>query len=169
LTTVVARLAGAAAATALESVTGSTRVIGFCSLTIWGTLLVIGISVIALTRGSTPDQTWGCGYAAPTSRMQYAASSFSEVLAERLLPASLRARLATVAPDAIFPSQGSFSTETTDPFTRDVYEPFLARWADRFMRLRWLQQGSLHAYLLYILLVLLIALGWMSVRSWVNA
>jgi hypothetical protein len=49
---------------------------------------------------------------------------------------------------------------------RSVYEPFLDRWARRFSQLRWLQQGVLHAYVLYILVVLLAALGWMSARNW---
>jgi hypothetical protein len=64
---------------------------------------------------------------------------------------------------------GEFSAERADPFTRGVYEPFLARWANRFARLRWLQQGILHIYLFYILLVLLIALAWMSARTWLGA
>jgi hypothetical protein len=49
-----------------------------------------------------------------------------------------------------------------------VYQPFLARWADRFVRLRWLQQGILHIYILYILAVLVAALGWRSLRAWLG-
>jgi NADH:ubiquinone oxidoreductase subunit 5 (subunit L)/multisubunit Na+/H+ antiporter MnhA subunit len=166
---VVAQIAGAATATAFESVAGSTRAIGFCALGIWAALFAIGVIVVRLTRSSATEQTWGCGYAAPTSRMQYTARAFSEMVTERLLPPPFRPRLTTTAPNDIFPSRGSFSTQSADPFTRGVYEPFLARWADRFVRLRWLQQGVLQVYLLYILLVLLLALGWMSLRSWMGA
>jgi formate hydrogenlyase subunit 3/multisubunit Na+/H+ antiporter MnhD subunit len=169
LSPVVTQLAGANTARALGQVAGSTRAIGLSALAVWASLLAAGLVVVALTRRSAPDQTWGCGYAAPTSRMQYTGRSFSEVLAERLLPTPLRARLTTTAPDVIFPSKGSFSSEGADPFTRGLYEPFLTRWADRFARLRWLQRGMLHLYLFYILLVLLLALAWMSVRAWVGA
>jgi formate hydrogenlyase subunit 3/multisubunit Na+/H+ antiporter MnhD subunit len=169
LSPVVAQVAGAATATALQAVASASRAIGVAALAVWAAVAAIGLCLMTLTRRNAPDQTWGCGYAAPSSCMQYTASSFSETLAERILPHSLRARLTTIAPNAIFPSRGSFSTDRADPFTRDIYEPLLARWADRFARLRWLQQGSLHAYLLYILVVLLLALGWMSVRAWMAA
>src|SRR5207249_10899301 len=49
--------------------------------------LVLGGSVLLRARASlgTVRQaalTWGCGYAAPTSRMQYTASSFAQMLVE---------------------------------------------------------------------------------------
>jgi hypothetical protein len=47
-----------------------------------------------------------------------------------------------------------------------MYEPVLVGSAKRFSRLRWLQQGLLHVYLLYILLVVVIAMAWMSFRAW---
>jgi NADH:ubiquinone oxidoreductase subunit 5 (subunit L)/multisubunit Na+/H+ antiporter MnhA subunit len=169
LSPVVAQIAGASSAVAPASVAAGTRVLGFGALAVWGTLLGIGLIAAALSRRGADDQTWGCGYAVPTRRMQYTARSFSELMAEHLLPARLRARVTTTAPAGIFPSRGSFASESADPFTRDLYEPFLARWANRFARLRWLQQGMLHLYLLYILLVLLLALGWMSVRAWMGA
>jgi len=165
---VVAQLGGAAAAEALGAVTASTRIIGAGAAGILIALVAVGAIFALLTRRRAADQTWGCGYAAPTVRMQYTGRSFSEFLAERLVPPPLRARVAHKAPEAIFPREGEFSTENTDPFTRSVYQPFLARCADRFARLRWLQQGVLHFYILYILVVLVVALGWMSVRAWMG-
>jgi hypothetical protein len=50
--------------------------------------------------------------------------------------------------------------------TRSVYEPFLVRWGDRFARLRWLQQGRLHVYLVYIAGMAVIGLLWSSLRGW---
>jgi len=166
---VVAQVGGAATAEALGTVTGSTRIIGACATGIWIALGGVVVIFVLLTRKRAQDQTWGCGYAAPTVRMQYTGRSFSEFIAERLVPPQLGARLTQKAPEAIFPREGEFSTENTDPFTRSVYQPFLARWADRFARLRWLQRGSLHIYLLYILVVLMVALGWMSARAWMGA
>ena len=48
-------------------------------------------------KRSATDTTWGCGYAAPSARMQYTARAFSELLSERLIPRSLRPRLSVVA------------------------------------------------------------------------
>jgi hydrogenase-4 component B len=169
LSLVIAQLGGPVAAGALGSVAGSTHAIGTGAAAVWVAIGAVGLILTVLTRRRAQDQTWGCGYAAPTVRMQYTGSSFSETLAERLLPPPLRARVARTVPDAIFPASGELSTDRSDPFTRGVYEPLLARWANRFVRLRWLQQGILHIYILYVLVVLLLALGWMSVRTWMGA
>jgi hypothetical protein len=165
---VIAQLGGSTTADALAAVTGATSIIGTCAIAIWAALAFIGLMFVLRTGKPAQDQTWGCGYAAPTVRMQYTGRSFSEMLAERLLPAPLRPRITARAPEAIFPHEGELTSDTVDPFTRGVYQPFLARWADRFARLRWLQQGILHVYILYILVVLVIALGWTSVRGWLG-
>jgi formate hydrogenlyase subunit 3/multisubunit Na+/H+ antiporter MnhD subunit len=117
-------------------------------------------------RPEAESATWACGYARPTPRMQYTARSFAELMSERLLPKRLRARVSVVAPTALFPQTGSLSSETSDPLTRDVYEPLVARWSDRIARLRWLQQGKLHVYLVYILVAVLGGLAWLSLRAW---
>lgn len=110
--------------------------------------------------------TWGCGYVRPTERMQYTGRSFAEMLAEHLLPRFLRPHTKRQAPRGLFPSKGDFGAETPDPVSEKVYEPFFRRWADRFARLRILQQGQLHVYLVYILLVVVLALTWVSLRTW---
>jgi formate hydrogenlyase subunit 3/multisubunit Na+/H+ antiporter MnhD subunit len=168
LARVIADLGGAASAEALSLVTGTTRVLAMALIAIYLVIGAVALIFAALTRDPARDQTWGCGYAAPTVRMQYTGRSFAEYFAERLLPRPLRARLTVKAPDAIFPTSGELSVDSSDPFTRRVYEPFFARWAARFQRLRWLQQGVLHLYILYILVVALLALGWMSARAWIG-
>jgi NADH:ubiquinone oxidoreductase subunit 5 (subunit L)/multisubunit Na+/H+ antiporter MnhA subunit len=123
-----------------------------------------GVLLFLLRSRRATDDTWGCGYIAPTSRMQYTARSFAEILAEHLLPPPLRTRVATKAPRAIFAEPTRISSDATDPVTRSVYEPFFGTWASRFARLRWLQQGSLHVYLVYILAAVTSALAWTSLR-----
>ncbi len=166
---VVGQLGGPAAAAALPQVAAGTRPIGLGAAAVWAGALVFAAALAVLARRRAAADTWGCGYRAPSARMQYTAGSFAELFARRLLPRPLRARVASRPPEAIFPRAGDFSSESADPFTRGVYEPFLARWADRFQRLRWLQQGILHVYLLYILVALLLALGWASARAWIGA
>ncbi len=129
-------------------------------------LLLLGAVLRWLTRKpEAPVETWGCGYLKPTARMQYTGRSFSELMVGRLLPSALGPRLRRKPPAALFPAQASFEADCADPLTRGVYLPFFQRWADRFSRLRWLQQGALNIYLLYILIVAVAGLAWLSFFS----
>jgi formate hydrogenlyase subunit 3/multisubunit Na+/H+ antiporter MnhD subunit len=118
-------------------------------------------------RGAQAEEsTWGCGYARPTVRMQYTGRSFSELMAEHFLPRSLRPRTTRCLPRSLFPAVGSFASECPDPVSETFYEPLWARWARRFVRLRVLQQGKVHVYLIYITLTVVTALTWVSLRTW---
>ena len=59
-----------------------------------------------------------------------------------------------------------FWSSATDPLTRGIYQPFFGRWAARFARLRWMQQGMTPVYILYVLAAVVAALAWISVRPW---
>lgn len=127
-----------------------------------------GLLLLAWTSKDVrqPASTWGCGYAAPTVRMQYTGRSFSEMLTAHLLPRFLRPGTKQVAPRGLFPASVEFASEYRDPVNTRVYEPFFRRWADRFSRLRILQQGKVHVYLVYIMLMVILLLAWASVRTW---
>ncbi|HXX67398.1 MAG TPA: proton-conducting transporter membrane subunit [Polyangiaceae bacterium] len=125
-----------------------------------------GAAFVLRRGGVAADVTWGCGYARPSARMQYTARAFSEMLSERLLPGLLRARISSRQPTGIFPPPAALASDCRDPMTRGFYEPFIGRWGDRFARLRWMQQGVLHIYLVYILAALLGGLAWSSFVSW---
>jgi formate hydrogenlyase subunit 3/multisubunit Na+/H+ antiporter MnhD subunit len=159
-------LAGKAVLAAADVPLGT---LGGLNAVIWGVVVAGGVAaaVFARSRPTTDDATWGCGYASPTARMQYTARAFSELLSERLIPQSLRPRMSAARPTGLFPAPTSFDTDCRDPATRGVYEPLIERWGDRFSRLRWMQQGMLHVYLTYVLVALLVGLGWSSVASWV--
>jgi formate hydrogenlyase subunit 3/multisubunit Na+/H+ antiporter MnhD subunit len=134
-------------------------------------LLVLGIAILLGTRLwgksriSAVGLTWDCGYAAPTARIQYTARGISELFTETLLPNRFAPRLVKELPQGAFPTASAFRSDENDPLTRDVYEPFFSRWADRFARLRWMQQGHLHIYLLYILTTLVVALAFSAIYS----
>ena len=108
--------------------------------------------------------TWGCGYVQPTARMQYTGRSFAEMTTQQLLPRFLRPHTHKQAPQGLFPSAGEFDSQYPDPITEQVYEPFFRRWAERFSRLRILQQGKVHVYLVYIALMVVLALAWVPIR-----
>jgi hydrogenase-4 component B len=105
--------------------------------------------------------TWGCGYVAPTARMQYTARSFGQPLSE-LLPALLRPVIRVLRPAGPFPVPSQLETQTEDPFTSRIFEPAILDGGRRMARLRWIQQGAVHVYLLYILVALAVGLAWAS-------
>ncbi len=119
----------------------------------------------ALTRVATTGPTWGCGYAAPSSRIQYTGGSFAATVALKLLPRVLRPRISQIAPRGLFPARALFHSDSPDPLTTRVYEPFFQRMGDRFSRLRVLQQGQVNVYLGYIVVVLLVTLAWAAFRG----
>ncbi len=69
------------------------------------------------------------------------------------------------APTGLFPTTSDFAADDPDPVTGKIMEPFFRRWAARFVRLRILQQGNLHVYLIYIALTVVLALLWVSLRT----
>lgn len=143
--------------------------LGITSVVVWIGLGVGALLFLALQKrdSTTSDGTWGCGYLAPTPRMQYTGQSFSEFVVTCVFPRSLRPKTTVVVSQGLFPSGGKMATEYLDPLYSGLYQPFFERWADRFVRLRWLQQGRLHYYLYYFVVALVVALAWVVLRGWV--
>ncbi len=103
--------------------------------------------------------TWDCGYAAPTPRMQYTASSFALgfVDAFRWL---LRTEKRRALPEGYFPNAAFIATETADGFGTVVFRPLFQQLRRALSALRWIQHGRLQLYLLYIAATLVILLIW---------
>lgn len=106
--------------------------------------------------------TWGCGYAAPTPRMQYTARSFTESFADRILPRPLQPESTVSQPQGLFPAAAAFSTRYPEPARDRIFVPLFARIETAMLRLRWIQHGLLHVYVLNVLLFLLGLIVWMS-------
>ena len=136
--------------------------------------LIVGVSLIfavlvavlvwlrksRLTGRSRADVgTWDCGYAAPSARMQYTASSFAQPLMQ-LTAGVVRLRQRLRKPEGYFPSTGSLSTEAPDVVEEGVWAPVFksAEWL--LLRFRWIQTGSIHLYILYIAITLIVLLIW---------
>ena len=97
--------------------------------------------------------TWGCGYPAVTPRMQYTASSF----AAPLVGAYGRASGVRVHRD-----QAHFATEPVDLVLDGVVLTAWGQIRALSRQLRPLQQGRLHAYLLYVILTLVAVLAYLA-------
>jgi hypothetical protein len=167
LVPMLGRVAGEVIGAPLDVAPAASRLGGIATIgiAVWIAIGAGAVVLAVLLRGRrAADDTWGCGYVAPTARMQYTGRSFTEIMGEYLLPPVFRARVAVKAPRGIFAEPTRISSDSTDPVTRSIYEPFLATWAKRFARLRWVQQGSLHVYIVYILAAVTSALAWTSLR-----
>lgn len=137
-------------------------------LSAMGTLLLMVAALLARALGRRlsvmprrPDDTWGCGYLAPTPRMQYTGLSLAGWFTE-LVPWS-RGRGGRVS--GLFPHESTFHAESADALQEGLVEPRLKRLAERLMAFRRLQHGLLPLYLLYILVALVAAFAWMLLRG----
>ena len=122
-------------------------------------ILVFLRSRLLAARSVTQATTWDCGYASPTPRMQYTASSFAEPIT-RLFNVFLHTRRRFSAPTTLFPASSSFSTETGDVFHESLFRPVFITIHRLLSRVRWLQHGRLNLYILYIIVALLVLLAW---------
>jgi formate hydrogenlyase subunit 3/multisubunit Na+/H+ antiporter MnhD subunit len=108
-------------------------------------------------RASEQTVTWDCGYAQPTPRMQYTASSFAQPLLT-LTGGFIGFRKRVPKLDGYFPSSAAFSTEAPDVYKESFWQPVFrgAEWL--LLKFRWMQTGSIHLYILYIALTLIVLL-----------
>jgi hydrogenase-4 component B len=126
-------------------------------------LLAIGLYLIRryLPRGreETATGTWDCGYARPTARMQYTASSFAQPLTD-WFKIFLGTHRHGTGPEGFFPQRALFETHTPDAARERLFAP-LFRLIDRALSpVRRMQHGRIHEYLLYIAIVLVLLLIW---------
>ena len=123
-------------------------------------VLLCGRWLARRTRtGANLVGTWDCGYARPTARMQYTASSFADLivgfLAWALRPHSGRPDLT-----GLFPAPSDFHSHVPDTVLDRAILPGFALTARGFARLRPIQRGNVRLYIFYILATLLALLFW---------
>lgn len=132
-------------------------------VTLAGLLILAALTLIPwiLTRRKSPRHpTWGCGYSLPTARMSYTATGYGEMIQTRVVPALLQPELRKPASRELFPAAAELTQRSVDPFLHRWFAPGFKAVAERFSHLRWLQQGRLHIYILYIFLTCALLLGW---------
>ena len=145
----------------------ASQAVGPLTGVVFGSYILLGLIVFILhVRQKLLDGrrveravTWDCGYAAPTPRMQYTASSFARPLT-LLFRLFLQPRDEIHPPRGLFPKHAALHTHAPDPFRRYVYEPLFLGVAWSASKLRWLQEGRIQIYVLYIALTILVLLIW---------
>src|SRR6185369_4336847 len=99
--------------------------------------------------------TWGCGYAAPETSMQYTTTSFGQMLVEWFTWA-LPLQVTKPVIDRLFPPNQPFETRLPDGTLQGAVEPLAGSVNHLSAILRILQNGSIQVYLLYFLATLLL-------------
>ena len=120
--------------------------------------------VLLSSREVTYSATWGCGYARPTARMQYTASSYAQPTVDFFFML-LRTRKRVVPPRGLFPGEASLETETVDVPHQYFYRPIYLTVEWLFSKLRWMQLGHAHVYVLYVSITLVTLLIWYISRT----
>jgi formate hydrogenlyase subunit 3/multisubunit Na+/H+ antiporter MnhD subunit len=107
--------------------------------------------------GASP--TWDCGYARPTARMQYTASSFAQPVMAFFGPL-LRTQQRLTKPVGIFPTDASLETDTPDVALDQVYRRSFRGVTWALSWLGWIQNGRVSIYVLYIAVTMVALLVW---------
>lgn len=140
---------------------------------IW-TAVAIGLLVVVMTlalvlfrrfvcpRGKVRQScpTWDCGYDDPTARMAYTGTAITQPIVDFCSPI-LRSRRHLIAfrgPPAK-PTDAAIATETDDFALEHFWRPLFRFVARLFQRIHLLQNGSLHLYILLVILAVLILLA----------
>lgn len=129
--------------------------------------LLLGLCVVAIgfhrlfyrNRRVRQGITWDCGYAAPTPRMQYTASSFTQPIAV-FFRALFRPHIPYARPTGFFPIATTFAVHIADVAEQRLFVP-LFRGCDRlFEPLRTLQTNRIQNSLALIFFSLIALLLW---------
>lgn len=126
-----------------------------------GSILALALIRRALLAGRDVRRTatWGCGYEAPTPRMQYTAPSFADPV---LTPAHflLDAHHDDVAAQGPFPVRAVHRHHLGDRAADRFWRPLVRATIRLFERIARLERGDVPSYLVYVLLTLVALLLW---------
>jgi hypothetical protein len=128
-------------------------------------LVAAGLALALLRRrllaGRAVEETvtWDCGYAAPSPRMQYTASSFAQPLTF-LFRTLLGTHTRGGSPAGAFPGPVIFATHTPDRVREMLFAPAFRLVEALLGRLRVLQHGRIQLYVLSIVLTLIVLILW---------
>ena len=136
----------------LAATLAQTTQIGLWSIALCAILMLFGLLLAYLRRHrpAATTSTWGCAFPRPTAKIAYTAEGYSELAHNHLLPQALRPEVSRARPCQLFPESVRFFQQSHEVLLQRFYQPLFTYLAERCVRLRWLQQGKPHLYLLYI-------------------
>ncbi len=128
------------------------------SLALVALVAAVGAVLVRRARTSPRTGTWDCGYAEPTSRMQYTATSFAQMIVE-MFGWVLRPHVQEPRVEGLFPPPAKAHSHVDEVVLDRMLLP-LGRRAERwFAWFHQFQQGVTQHYVLYILIAVLLLLG----------
>ena len=164
------RAAGSVSSVAAQSLLGGIEPpleiglsgLGGAILLLLGILGSAGLAAMFLSSRGAATITWDCGYALPTSRMQYSASSFAQILG-RLFRRVLNADVDEPSLESLFPSEEArFESHVPDPVLDRVILPAVDQGRRGFELAHVVQTGHVQIYLVYIVVTIVALLAWSS-------
>jgi len=116
-----------------------------------------------LTRNTVVlhNETWGCAYTAPNTRMQYTGKSFSKSFAKLFGFILLeRKEFNELQANDVFPQRRKYSSHYSDIFEKKLIQPF-SKQLNRFTNLfTFIQNGRIQTYVVYgIAFILIVFFG----------
>jgi len=111
------------------------------------------------SRSVASSVTWGCGYAAPSARMQYTSASFARP-ALSVLHGAVKIESRGELPSAFFPDALERRAVATDRLEASLYRRGAAFAARMLAALRALHRPRVQVYLLYMFVALVLLLSW---------
>jgi len=109
--------------------------------------------------GAVSGITWDCGYAAPSARMQYTASSFAQIISG-MFSWVQQPRIHTPGTLSLFAEKSKFHSHVVDLVFDSMLKPAFRLGVKMMSSFRVLQAGHIHAYIFYIMIILIVLLLW---------
>ncbi len=118
-------------------------------------------NILVRNRTVIINTTWGCGYIAPHSKMQYTGKSFSKTLGKLLgFIVTEKKKYTELKAEEIFPQARKHSTHYTDFFEDNIFNKIINRLIHGMGYFRFIQNGRIQMYVLYgVFFIMLIFLG----------
>lgn len=132
--------------------------------TVWIALLLLGFAFIAFLiirkNVSRTYETWGCGQPFSNARNEYTATAFAKPIQMWLSSLYRRHReiQTTYSDSMFFKSSMKFESEVEQIFERYLYSPLINFIMSVSRTIKIVQIGSIHAYLAYIFVTLVLLL-----------
>lgn len=136
-----------------------TRLMQTVSYSLWGVILLSGmlffIRKMAISKKPvSTGPTWGCGYATPTAKLQYTASSFVRSYRKLNNPVLFFSQKKKEI-DSIFPEDGHYESHAGDKLEKWLIDKPVHALRSFLGHFLFLQNGRLQSYLLYGILFIL--------------
>ena len=133
------------------------------SISLYSILLILIAGLIWFVRSQVmknriviKDATWGCGYVAPKSRMQYTGKSFSKPLGKILNFLLIEKKhFEELTPGEIFPKKRSYFSHYHDFFETNLIDRITQRLIYSANYFSFIQNGRIQSYVLYGIIFIL--------------